>query len=378
MTIPEQQINSSSLSAPLVLAGAGHAHLVAIRVWAEAGLRVPEGSVLVSPTSKAWYSGMMPGMIAGRFTPEACAIDLQPLCKKVGLRLISVGIASCHASEKRLELTDGASLSYKVLSINTGSQPPTLTSDGSIQQVPAKPFPAFKEQWQYWMHEAPSRLTVVGGGAAAFELTLALQKSLPHTKTSLVFNGRLLDGHSRHLQALAGRLLRNRGVSVYEQTRVTRIEQGRLWAEGQALPDTGALVLATGARALPWYADSGLQQDDDGFLAVGNTLQSKNHPDVFVSGDAATLMSTAKPHPRSGVYAVRHGPVIAHNVLASFSADSLQTFQPQRQALALLATADGGALMSYGRFSAGTAWLRPLLGRWKDYLDLEFMRRHRL
>ena len=378
VTIPKQQINGSSLSVPLAMAGAGHAHLVAIRLWAEAGLRVPEGSVLISPTPKAWYSGMMPGMIAGRFAPDACAIDLRPLCKAVGLRLISAGIASCHARGHKLELTNGTGLSYEILSINSGSQPPTLESDGSIQQVPAKPFPAFKEQWQHWRRQAPPRLAVVGGGAAAFELALALQKSLPHTQISLIFNGRLLSGHSRHVQTLAGRLLRHRGISVYEQTPVTRIAQGRLWAEDQMLPDTDAVVLATGASALPWYGDSGLQQDGDGFFAVGDTLQSLNHPEVFVSGDAATLMSNASPHPRSGVYAVRHGPIIAHNVLAAFSADPLQTFQPQRQALALLATADGGALMSYGHFSAGAAWLRPLLGRWKDYLDLSFMRRHRL
>jgi NADH dehydrogenase FAD-containing subunit len=377
VTIPEQQINRISTTSPLVLAGAGHAHLVAIRVWAEAGLRVPEGSVLLSPTSQAWYSGMMPGMIAGRFAPPDCAINLQPLCEAVGLRLISAGIAACHAPEKQLSLTDGTSLFYKILSINTGSQPPALESDNSIRQIPAKPFPAFKEHWQQWQRDAPARLAVIGGGAAAFELALALQKSLPHTQISLIFNGRLLSGHAGRLQALAGRLLRRRGVLVYEQARVTRIEQGRLWAEGQALPDTDAVVLATGARALPWYAGSGLQLDGDGFLAVGDTLQSQSHPEVFVSGDAATLVSNAAPHPRSGVYAVRHGPVIAHNVLAAFREDSLETFHAQRQALALLATADGGALMSYGRFSAGGAWLRPLLGRWKDYLDLGFMRRHR-
>lgn len=379
MTIPEQQINSPDLTlAPLVLAGAGHAHLVAIRSWVESGLRVPEGALLISPTPQAWYSGMMPGMIAGRFTPQECAIDLQPLCDAVGLRLVSNGIESCHAAKKQLVLTDGRKLSYKILSINTGSRPPMLDSDNSIMQLAAKPFPAFTAHWQRWLQDAPESLAVAGGGAAAFELALALQKSLPETRISLIFAGLLLGGHARHLQKIAGRLLHLRGIAVYSQTRVTHISQGLLWAGDQALMATDAVVLATGAQALPWYRESGLQQDNAGFFVVRNTLQSLSAPDVFVSGDAATLQESMQLHPRSGVYAVRHGSTIAHNLLSASKGQELSTFRPQRQALALLATADGGALMSYGRFSAGGALLRPMLGRWKDYLDLGFMRRHRL
>jgi hypothetical protein len=34
--------------------------------------------------------------------------------------------------------------------------------------------------------------------------------------------------------------------------------------------------------------------------------------------------------------------------------------------------------MSYGTFAMGSKLSAPLLGRWKDYLDQSFMRRHRL
>ena len=50
------------MSSPLIMVGAGHAHLVALRGWIAQGYQVPPGSLLISPEPYAWYSGMMPGL----------------------------------------------------------------------------------------------------------------------------------------------------------------------------------------------------------------------------------------------------------------------------------------------------------------------------
>jgi hypothetical protein len=74
------------------------------------------------------------------------------------------------------------------------------------------------------------------------------------------------------------------------------------------------------------------------------------------------------------VYAVRQGEVLSQSIPALLAGSALPLYQPQPRALVLLATADGGALLSYDRWSAGGR----LFGLWKDHLDLGFMRRHRL
>ena len=52
-----------------------------------------------------------------------------------------------------------------------------------------------------------------------------------------------------------------------------------------------------------------------GFVRVGATLQSASHANVFAAGDLIVRDDT--PHPHSGVYAVRAGPVLARTCAAS-------------------------------------------------------------
>lgn len=374
MTILENKSLPASDLHPLVLLGAGHAHLVALKLWMQRGYQAPKGSMLVSPGSRAWYSGMMPGLIAGRFDAADCAIDLQPLCEATGLQLIESSVAAVSAAPRQVMLTSGQRLAYQVLSVNTGSQPPAPRSDGSIDMVPAKPFPVFYARWQAWLQNPPRRLVVLGGGAAAFELALALKKSLSGTDVLLVCAADLLSGYARGLQKRAQSLLQQRGIGLQQNIRVSSLASGFICDGERRVCEADALVLATGAAPLPWYGDSGLSINRQGFLRVTNALHSVDDPSVYVSGDACSL----EGNQRSGVFAVRHGPILAHNLPAALSGTSLVDYVPQKQALALLATADGGALLGYGRFSAGSALARPLLGRWKDSLDLGFMRRHRL
>lgn len=357
---------------PLVLAGAGHAHLVTFRRWLDSGYRPPAGTVLVNPDRHAWYSGMMPGLMAGRYSADQCAIALAPLCRALGISLMQDEVLSVDTASDTLILVSGAALSYQCLSINTGSQPPApAEDDGSIQVVPAKPFPALHQVWRCWRDQAPpARLGVLGGGAAAIELALAMQASLTDTELHVFSAGELLAEQPFGLIQRVHRVLAKRGVIVHTQTRITRIEHRHVLAEMRPVCQLDALVLASGAAPLDWYAGSGLAQDGQGFLTVTPCLQSTSHSNVFVSGDSASLPGSKK----SGVYSVRHGPVLADNIRAYLDARPLHRYQPQKKALALLATADGGALTHIGGWTLGGR----LVGRWKDWLDQRFMARHRV
>ncbi len=360
------------MDAPLVMAGAGHTHLVAMRCWAEQGLKVPENSVLISPGTHAWYSGMMPGLLAGRFHVEQCAVDLRPLADAVGLHLVYGEVSAMNADNQKLVLSNNQSITYQVLSINTGSEPPVPKNDSSVPIEPAKPFANFFQRWQLWRQQPPGEIVVLGGGPAAFELVLALQWKLPTTGFRLICAEELLPGQPVELQRAAAALLREREIECLPDTFISNIRDGQLWSGGKIVAHPDAVVLATGAAPLPWYACSGLATDKRGFLRVDACLQSVNHPQVFISGDACSH----KGSQRSGVYAVRQGPTLAHNVMAFLNDRPLRKYQPQPRTLALLATADGGALLSYGKYSISNTALRPLLGFWKDRLDLGFILRH--
>ncbi len=362
------------MNRPLVLAGAGHAHLVTLRRWIDTGFRPPPGSLLINPTPAAWYSGMMPGLLAGRFDAADCAIELAPLCQACGIELHLGQISMLDADQRILQLTDGNHLSFALLSLNTGSIPPLPDSvDDSVRVLPAKPFPALHEAWKTWHQHpetAPTSIAVLGGGPAAFELALAVRASLPHSEVTLICASSLLAAHPPALRDRACQLLEQRGIRLTEQQSVTCIADGQLFDGTRALRRCKAVIAATGASAPEWLRNSGLAIDDSGFARIHPSLLSTSHSRVFASGDCASLPGAL----RSGVYAVRQGSFLADNIVNLLQSQPMRDYQPQPQALALLASADGGALMSYGRWTASGR----VLGWWKDRLDIGFMKRHRL
>ena len=109
--------------------------------------------------------------------------------------------------------------------------------------------------------------------------------------------------------------------------------------------------------------------NDAGFVRVGATLQSVSHPNVLAAGDIIARDDVS--HPRSGVYAVRAGPVLAANLRALVGGGTLVPYPPQQRSLNLLALGDGRAIASWG----GWSMQGRLMGAWKDRIDRAFIAR---
>jgi NADH dehydrogenase FAD-containing subunit len=351
----------------LLLAGAGHAHLGVLRRWALVE-RPPGRIALLSPGPEAWYSGMLPGLLAGRYAAADCRLELQPLCRAAKVELIEGEIAALDATSRQVELADGRRLAAEWLALNVGAAVAAPPQQGDAMQLLAvKPFAGFLAGWQQWQAE-PRRLAILGGGAAGVELALALAGQVP--ALALFCAGPLLAGHAPGLRLRALGHLRQRGVQVREHCPIGRIEDDWLLSGDEPVWCGRRLLLASGARAWPWLAASGLACDDAGFVAIRPSLQSQSHAQLFAVGDCASLAGAR----RSGVYAVRQGPVLAANLQAALQGRPLRQYRPQRHSLALLATGDGGALLAWHDWSAGGQFY----GRCKDWLDQRFIQRHRL
>ena len=80
--------NKSTNSSPrkrLVLVGGGHAHAQVIRALNKASRPDHLDVTLVDVQESASYSGMVPGCIAGTYTPEDTLLHLKPLAKWAGI-----------------------------------------------------------------------------------------------------------------------------------------------------------------------------------------------------------------------------------------------------------------------------------------------------
>ncbi|QQE90752.1 FAD-dependent oxidoreductase [Azotobacter chroococcum] len=351
----------------LLLIGAGHSHLGVLRRWARG--RRPKGRLgLVNAVPQAWYAGMLPGLLAGRYEPQDCRIELEPLCRAAGVELIVGEVEALQAGTRGLQLADGRQVQADWLSLNVGAGRLAPPQQGEGMQVlSAKPFTAFLDGWQRW-RQAPEPLAILGGGPAGVELALALAGQVP--ALSLFCAGPLLEGRSAglHLRALGA--LRRSGVWVREYCPVSGIDGQFLLSAGEPVWQGSRLLLASEAAAPSWLAQSGLVCDAAGFVQVGATLQSLSHPQIFASGDCAALPGV----PRSAVQALRQAPVLSHNLRAVLAGRALHHYRPQRQNLLLLASGDGGALLGWRGWSADGRFY----GYWRERLDRRFMRRHAL
>lgn len=104
----------------LLLAGSGHAHLGVLRQWLS--IPRPHGRIaLISDGGAAWYSGMLPGLLAGRYRPDQCRVPLPALCACAGIELIQGEIVGIDPDSNSLSLADGRVYSAKWLSLNVGS-----------------------------------------------------------------------------------------------------------------------------------------------------------------------------------------------------------------------------------------------------------------
>ena len=150
---------------------------------------------------------------------------------------------------------------------------------------------------------------------------------------------------------------------------MTRVEAGVLHCEKHAPIPADEILWATRAGAPPWLKGTGLALDADGFVQVDACLRAVGHADVFAAGDVAAF--GPRDLPKSGVYAVRAGPVLADNIRRTLTGRRLRPFRPQRDALYLVSTGERHAVGTRNGLVIEGDWV----WRWKDWIDRRFMRR---
>ena len=338
----------------LLLAGAGHAHLKMLSIFRKTplyGARI----TLVSPRERQLYSAMLPGIIAGHYRRQEAEIDVAGLAEMAYGEFVQGSIARIDLERRCAVLHDGREIDYDYLSLNVGS-----TIDRSVpgaeHALAAKPFEEFVDGL-----DRERRIAVVGAGAAGAEIAMALRWR--GAAVTLYSGSPSLPGR---LARRAARAMRRGGVDFRPGMAVDAIEAGPVIHAGTSRQEFDRVILTTGAIALPWLRDSGLQCDEQGFVLVGDTLQAASHPEVFAVGDCAALEGI----PKSGVYAVRQGETLARTFAKLVRAEAPEEYRPQRRALLILTCGAKRAIAHWGNWRAEGWWV----WRWKDWIDRRWLK----
>jgi selenide,water dikinase len=370
----------------VVLAGAGHSHVAVLRMFGMdplPGVRF----TLISREVHTPYSGMLPGLIAGLYEIDDAHIDTGPLARFAGARLYQDEVVDIDLAARRVICRHRPPVPYDLLSLNIGSTPNTFAVEGASEHaIPVKPIDGFLKRFETLKarvleRKGRTRLALVGGGAGGVELLLSVERRLRREVAQAGFDANGLSFtlvsdvpeilptfpaafRSRFLAIFA-----ERGIAVVTGAAVDRVEAGRLMLAGHAPIEADEILWTTEAAPARWLAKSGLPIDERGFLKVDDTLRVSGQTDVFAAGD--TIGFPARALPKSGVYAVRAGPVLAANIRRALTGQPLRPFRPQREALYLVSTGERYALGSRNGLVVEGAWV----WRWKDWIDRRFMRK---
>ncbi|QNI57143.1 bifunctional selenide/ water dikinase / oxidoreductase fusion protein [Synechococcus sp. BIOS-U3-1] len=350
-----------------MLAGGGHSHALVLRRWAMKPSKRPNQLItLVSRTSTALYSGMVPGLIAGVYQRDEVAVDLRDLADQAGVALVVAEITGLDLQNQQLQLNQRPALPYEHLSLNLGavtSSSPAPTP-GLVPIKPLEPALAFLADQDEQMGKpanASSPFQVVGSGLAAVETVLALRQRWPRRPL-------LLRIHPAKLKPVLKRALLEASIQLIETRNLDPTNQ----------LETAAGLLCTGSQAPQRLTSSGLPCcPNSGRIRTEVSLQVIGQPNLFAAGDCALI--DAQPRSPSGVWAVRAAKPLARNLEAACNGQPLRNWRPQRQALQLLGGFNKGQPTAWALRGSALLGPHPLLWRLKAIIDARFMAmfRHR-
>ncbi len=214
--------------------------------------------------------------------------------------------------------------------------------------------------------------TIVGGGPTGVEFAGALielvkgplRKDFPTLNLSEIrvilieASETVMNNVAPNLQRYATRRLSKMGVELYLNSRVSRIERGRLLlADGRSfISDT--IIWAVGVKGDPQVQSWGLATGHGGLVPVNPFLQVPDRPNVYVVGDMALLKEGDSGYlPMLAPVAIQEGKTAARNIGRQIANKELRPFRYRDPGvLATIGRNAAVAQFTRGKFTGFFAW----------------------
>jgi len=370
----------------IVVLGGGFAGMEALRVL-ERGLRGRSDVELqlVSDRNYLLFTPLLPQVASSMVEPRHIIQPVRDIRGARGFRFRRDTVHSIDFSGRRVLMAEGT-LRYDRLVIALGGVTPTFNIPGVTEH-------ALGYKWlddavvlrdhlidlaEHADHEPDPdvrrrmlTVCVVGGGYTGVELIAELEDLFDayivpryrgigpgdYRLLLLEAGGEILRGVHPTLAERARRKLWREGIEIRTGTRVTRVLERAVEAEGELIP-VGLTVWAAGVAGHPTLARVDAERDRLGRLLTLPTMQLKGHPDVYGAGDAVAV--EGKPDASIPIIpaALAHAQLAAENILRDLAGRPPGTidFAP-RGMLVSLGERDAVVEVLGLRFSGYAAWL---------------------
>jgi NADH dehydrogenase len=197
---------------------------------------------------------------------------------------------------------------------------------------------------------------VVGGGPTGVEMAgalselirLVLVKDYPRLNIKdvrillLEATDRLLAAMPERLREAAGRTLWRKWIEVRFNASVADFDGERVRLKSGEVIPAHTVVWAAGVRATALNERLGLPTGRQGRIPVEPTLQVREHPEVYIIGDAAYREENGEALPMVAPVAMQMGESVARNIARTLRGQALEPFRYR----------DQGTLATIGRNAA--------------------------
>jgi NADH dehydrogenase FAD-containing subunit len=359
----------------LVLAGGGHAHMMAL---AHLGAFVAKGHdvTVIGPSEHHYYSGMGPGMLGGTYRPEDIRFATRHLVEKNGGSFRLGNVVRIDAGGRSVHLDNGEPVSYDVLSCNLGSHVNRNIVTGDMDGIyPVKPIEKLMEAREEILSRGTRdaiSIGIVGGGPSAVEIAGNIHRLVqsPGMKPAVIkvlTRSSIMPHHSRGIRAKAIASLKKRGIEILENRVVKEITTGFVTETSGIQHPFDIIFLASGVKPNAVFRQSGLETGPVGGLRVNRYLHHGSYPEIFGGGDC--IFFEDRPLDKVGGFAVRQNPVLLHNLMAALEGGEMKAFEPGGAYLLIFNLGDGTGIFHKWFLQFGG---RPAF-KIKDYIDRKFM-----
>jgi NADH dehydrogenase len=369
----------------ILIIGAGFGGIEAARRLAKAPVRI----TLIDRHNYHLFQPLLYQVAIAGLLPSQIAYPLRTIFRKQKNLTFQMGEVTEMNLEAKYIKMDGSIIAYDYLVLAVGGetnffgnksveqhgfQLKNVQSSIAIRNHLLKTFEDASREADADKRKALLTYVVVGGGPTGVETSGALAELITHIMTRdyphmdlnevrvllLEASSHVMASYPAELRAATIRLLQKKNVEVLTNTKLIEYNGQRVVLSAGRPVETNTLIWTAGVKAAGIVDQLGvLRHAGSGRVRVADSLQIKDHAEVFVVGDAAYLENgDGQPLPMVSTVAIQQGKVAAQNIQKIIRGEKPEPFHYK----------DPGSLATIGRnaavaqiwglsFSGFIAWL---------------------
>ncbi|UQA58132.1 NAD(P)/FAD-dependent oxidoreductase [Polyangium aurulentum] len=371
----------------VVIVGGGFGGLYATKALRRAPVRI----TLLDRRNHHLFQPLLYQVATAGLNPAEIAVPIRRVLRKQkNVRVLLADVLAVDAPAKRL-YTTGGDIDYDILILATGAthsyfghdawaeHAPGLKSLEDAFEIRRRIYSAFEsaeccaetpESQAAWL-----TFVVVGGGPTGVELAGTLTEIARHSIVGdfrtidpskarvLLIEGldRILPSYPPALSEKAKKQLEDLGVEVRLNAKVTDIDAEGVRIGDERIP-AKTVLWAAGVAASPLAKSLGTPLDRAGRVKVEQDLTVPGHPEIYVIGDLASIMTDGQPVPGVAPAAIQEARHTAANIRRSLAGQERLPFRyHDKGSLATIGRARGVADLGRIKLSGFVAWFAWLV-----------------